>query len=114
MSSNMMAVSEKWRSIMNISKVQNGSELCISLEGRLDTTTSPQLEAEIKQSMDNVDSLIFDLGKLEYVSSAGLRVLLLAQRTMNKKQGNLVLKNVSEAVKEVLDLTGFSSIMKIQ
>lgn len=99
---------------MNITKTKNGTELCISLEGRLDTVTSPQLEVEIKQGLINIDSLIFDLAKLEYVSSAGLRVLLLAQRTMNNKQGKLVLKNVSEAVKEVLDLTGFSDIMKIE
>ena len=92
---------------MTISKNQDGNNLVIALEGRLDTTTSPDLEKELKESLDGIESLTFDLGALDYISSAGLRVLLSAQKTMNK-QGDMVVKNVSEEIMEVFEVTGFS------
>ena len=70
---------------MTINKNLSGNQLTIALEGRLDTTTAPELESELKMSLDNVNSLIFDLDKLDYISSAGLRVLLSAQKIMSKK-----------------------------
>ena len=98
---------------MTINKTQNGSELLLALSGRLDTTTAPQLEAELKNSLDGVTRLEMDFAGLEYISSAGLRVLLAAQKTMNK-QGEMVLRNVCEDIMEVFDITGFSDILKIQ
>ncbi len=98
---------------MNITKQQNGSELNVALEGRLDTTTAPQLEAELKPALEGITKLTFDFSKLEYISSAGLRVLLASQKIM-KKQGSMVIKNVNETVKEVFDLTGFSDILTIE
>ena len=80
---------------MTISNNLEGTRLTILLEGRLDTTTSPALEAELKQSLDGITELIFDFEKLEYISSAGLRILLAAQKVMNK-QGSMVVKNVNE------------------
>ena len=98
---------------MNINKVKDGDELTISLEGRLDTTTAPELDAEVKNSVDGVKSLVFDFEKLDYISSAGLRVILSAQKIMNK-QGSMVVKNVSEDINEVLTITGFSDILTIE
>ena len=98
---------------MTINKTQNGSELLLALGGRLDTTTAPQLEAELKSSLDGVTRLEMDFAGLEYISSAGLRVLLAAQKTMNK-QGEMVLRNVCDDIMEVFDITGFSDILKIQ
>jgi anti-sigma B factor antagonist len=98
---------------MTIEKKVNGTELEIALEGRLDTNSSPQLEAELKNSTDGIESLIFDLGKLEYISSAGLRVLLSAQKTMNK-QGKMAVRNANEDVMDVFDVTGFVDILTIE
>ena len=83
------------------------------LEGRLDTTTAPQFESEIKDSLEGVSSLIMDMAKLENISSAGLRVLLSAQKIMNK-QGSMVIKNSSEEINEIFDVTGFSDILTIE
>lgn len=99
--------------MLNIFKKNEGSELTISLEGRLDTITSPVLENELQSNLDGVDNLIFDLEKLQYISSAGLRVLLTAQKVMNK-QGSMVVRNASEDVREVFDVTGFSDILTIE
>jgi len=99
--------------MLNITKNANGSELKIILEGRLDTTTAPQLEAELNSSIAGVTDLKFDLEKLEYISSAGLRVLLSSQKTMNK-QGKMVITNASSEVKEIFDVTGFSDILTIE
>lgn len=98
---------------MTINKTQNGSELTIALEGRLDTTTAPQLDEEIKVSLDGVEKLSFDMAKLEYISSAGLRVLLSAQKVMNK-QGSMVVKNVSEEINEIFEVTGFVDILTLE
>lgn len=99
--------------MMNIVKQTAGSALTLALIGRLDTTTSPELEKEIKASISGVTELIFDFAELEYVSSAGLRVLLAAQKMMNK-QGKMVIRHVSETVMEVFDITGFSDILTIE
>lgn len=98
---------------MNIIKSQNGKTLNIALEGRLDTTTAPQLEAELKQSVGDNNELILDFAKLEYLSSAGLRVLLAAQKVM-KKQGKMVVRNVNDVIAEVFEVTGFSDILTIE
>lgn len=97
---------------MTISKNLEGTKLTILLEGRLDTTTSPTLEAELKQSLDGITELIFDFEKLDYISSAGLRVLLAAQKVMNK-QGSMIVKNVNEVISEVFEVTGFSDMLTI-
>lgn len=98
--------------MLNITKEQNGGVVFILLEGRLDTSTAPNLEEELKDSLKGISELVFDLSKLEYISSAGLRVLLSAQKTMNK-QGNMVVKNVSNSIMEIFDVTGFSDILTI-
>ena len=98
---------------MNINKIEKGTELIIELEGRLDTTTSPELEKELKQSLSGVTSLILDMDKLDYISSAGLRVLLSTQKEMNK-QGSMLVKNVNENIMEIFDVTGFVDILNIE
>ena len=84
----------------------------MAIEGRLDTTTAPQLEAELKASLDGITSLTMDLSALEYISCAGLRVLLRAQKIMNK-QGAMAVTGVSETVMEIFDVTGFSDFLNI-
>ncbi|MBQ7520855.1 MAG: STAS domain-containing protein [Clostridia bacterium] len=98
---------------MNITKQQNGTELILALEGRLDTVTSPQLEAELKASLDGADSLILDFSHLDYISSAGLRVLLSAHKAMAPK-GGMKVNHVNEIVREVFDVTGFSDILTVE
>lgn len=99
--------------MLNITKSSNANELKVVLEGRLDTATAPQLEAELGESLSGVTDLKFDFEKLEYISSAGLRVLLSTQKIMNK-QGSMVISNTSPEVKEIFDVTGFSDILKIE
>lgn len=99
--------------MLNINKNLNGSQLTVALTGRLDTTTSPELENELNASLEGVTDLVFDLKDLEYVSSAGLRVLLAANKKM-VKQGSMVVKNVSEDVMEIFDVTGFVDILTIE
>ena len=98
---------------MNIQRTLNGTALTVALEGRLDTTTAPRLEEVLRGSVDGVSRLVFDLENLEYISSAGLRVLLAMQKLMNR-QGEMVLQNVNEAVMEVFEVTGFSDILSIE
>jgi len=98
---------------MNIIKTTEGTTLNLALEGRLDTTTAPQLEAELKGSLDGVTELNMDFEKLEYLSSAGLRVILAAQKTMNK-QGKMVIRHVNETIREVFEVTGFIDILTIE
>ena len=98
---------------MTITKKQDGAALEIALEGRLDTTTSPMLENELKEALPGVTELTLDLEKLEYISSAGLRVLLAAQKTMSK-QGAMKLVNVNEIIMEIFEITGFSDILTIE
>ena len=99
--------------MLNIKKtIENGSALFL-LGGRLDTTTAPELESEIKSSLNGVSKLAFDLKDLEYVSSAGLRVLLSAQKIMNA-QGEMKIRNVNETIMEIFEVTGFSDILDIE
>ena len=100
---------------MQIISCRDVSTLNFALEGRLDTSTAPQLEGVLKTSLsDSITDIHFDFAKLEYISSAGLRVLLATQKTMNKRQGKVVFHNVNETIKEVFDITGFSSILTIE
>lgn len=98
---------------MNIIKTKEGSTLNLALEGRLDTTTAPQLEATLHGAMEGVTELNMDFEKLEYLSSAGLRVILSAQKTMNK-QGKMVIRYVNETIREVFEVTGFIDILTIE
>jgi len=98
---------------MKIEKKLKEKNLVIELEGRLDTTTAPQLEEELKNSLDGVKELTFDLSALEYISSAGLRVLLTAFKTMRNK-GKMKITNANELVREVFEVTGFSDFLPIE
>ena len=98
---------------MMIYKERNENTLTVSLEGRLDTSTAPALEKTLAGSLDGVSELVLDFSGLEYISSAGLRVLLSAQKTMNK-QGSMKLKNVNETIAEIFEVTGFSDILTVE
>jgi anti-sigma B factor antagonist len=98
---------------MTIEKNLNGTELTVTITGRLDTTTAPQLEAELKQSINGIEKLVLDFANLEYLSSAGLRVLLQAQKTMNK-QGEMIIKNVNDTINEIFEVTGFIDILTVE
>ena len=98
---------------MNIEIIANGSELTIKLTGRMDTTTAPKLEAELKLNIGGVEKLVLDFAALEYLSSAGLRVLLAAQKVMNK-QGEMVVRNVNETIAEIFEVTGFADVLTIE
>ncbi len=98
---------------MTITKNLNGKALEIALEGRLDTMTAPELEKELNRSLDGVKSLVLDFSKLDYISSAGLRVLLSEHKIMSARDGMKV-KNVNEIVQEVLEVTGFADILTIE
>lgn len=104
---------KKERTVMEIKKTKNGNELIFAIQGRLDTTTAPQFEAELKQNIDGVETLILDLVDLEYLSSAGLRVFLTAQKIMNK-QGEMIVRNANETISEIFEVTGFSDILTIE
>lgn len=98
---------------MTIDKTLNGADLTIAITGRLDTTTAPQLEAELKAALAGVKTLVLDFAGLQYLSSAGLRVLLSTQKMMNK-QGEMIVRNVNETIAEIFDVTGFSDILTIE
>ena len=98
---------------MTIEKNLNSTELTITIVGRLDTTTAPELETALKESFEGVEKLVLDFASLEYLSSAGLRVLLAAQKTMNK-QGKMIIKNVNETINEIFEVTGFIDILTIE
>ncbi len=98
---------------MKITKTMNGTNLTIALEGRLDTTTAPQLEKELQASLNGVTELTLDFSALEYISSAGLRVLLSAHKAMSGK-GGMKVTHVNEIVAEVFEVTGFTDILTIE
>ena len=98
---------------MKINTKQDGSALTIAVEGRLDTNTSPELETIVKESLGDVTELTFDLAELSYISSAGLRVLLTAHKTMMDK-GRMVVTNVTESVADIFEVTGFADILNIE
>ena len=99
--------------MLNIEKKTEGSSLTIALSGRLDTVTAPELEGALKESLNGVTELVIDMENLEYISSAGLRVLLAAQKAMNT-QGEMKVTKVSEVVMEVFQVTGFADILTIE
>ena len=99
--------------MLNIEKKTNGTELTVALTGRLDTTTAPELERELKENLDGVTALVIDMAALEYISSAGLRVLLSAQTIMGR-QGEMKVTHVSETIMEIFEVTGFSDILTIE
>ena len=99
--------------MLDIKKTLEAGSLNVVLDGRLDTTTAPELEQQIKEDIEGVKELTFDMEKLDYISSAGLRVLHSAQKIMSK-QGSMIVKNVSEEVKEIFEVTGFSDILTIE
>jgi len=99
--------------MLNLEKKMENGSLTVALEGRLDTSTSPELEKELKASLDGVTALTLDFEKLEYISSAGLRVLLTAQKTMNK-QGTMRILRVNDTIREIFEVTGFSDILTIE
>lgn len=98
---------------MTITKNVVGEQLTVVIEGRVDTTTAPTLEEEVKASVDGITELIFDFAKVDYISSAGLRVLLSMQKVMNK-QGSMVVKGANDDIKEIFDVTGFVDILNIE
>ena len=98
---------------MEITKNLNGKELVIGLIGRLDTTTAPKLDEELKTALDGISNLFLDLEELEYISSAGLRVILATEKVM-KKQGQMVIRKANETIMEVFEITGFADILTIE
>ncbi|MCR5346293.1 MAG: STAS domain-containing protein [Fretibacterium sp.] len=98
---------------MEITKTQNGTELELALEGRLDTVTSPELEAELDK-LEGVEKIVINTAKLEYISSAGLRVLLSTQKRMDRKGGSMTIRNVNEEIKEIFEVTGFDEILTLE
>ena len=98
--------------MLNIESKQNAAELSVALTGRLDTNTAPELEKTLNTSLDGVEMLFIDMEQLDYISSAGLRVLLAAQKTMNK-QGEMKVMHVNETILEIFEVTGFSDILTI-
>lgn len=98
---------------MTVTRTLEGTVLTLAIEGRIDTTTAPGLENEIKENIEGVTELVLDFAELAYLSSAGLRVLLSAQKQMNK-QGKMVIINVCETIMEVFEVTGFVDILTIE
>ena len=98
---------------MNIEQKKDGKALVLALEGRLDTVTAPELETALKDALADTEKLTFDFEKLDYISSAGLRVLLSAQKTMNR-QGTMKVIHANEMILEIFEVTGFSDILTIE
>ena len=98
---------------MKVTMNRNGNELIVSLEGRLDTLTSPELEEQLEPALDGVEKLVFDFAELKYISSAGLRVLLTAMQVM-EEQGEMIVKNVTSEVMEIFEVTGFIDDLNIE
>lgn len=98
---------------MTVYHTKNGNKVCIAVSGKIDTTNAHQFEAAVKELIEGASELTFDMNGLEYISSAGLRVLLVAQKTMNK-QGTMKLINVSKPIMEIFDITGFTDILTIR
>ena len=99
--------------MLKINKTTDAGKVNISLEGRLDTVTSPELEAELKETMDGISELTLDFAGLEYISSAGLRVLLAAQKIMSTK-GTMKVMHVNDVIMEIFEVTGFTDILAIE
>lgn len=99
--------------MLNIKKRIDNTTAVFNLEGRLDTTTAPELEKELKSSLDSITTLTLDMKALDYISSAGLRVLLFVQKNMDK-QGKMTIRNANETVMEIFEVTGFSDILNFE
>ena len=99
--------------MLKIQKTIDNGNAAFELEGRLDTVTAPELENELKGALDDVSELTLDFSRLEYISSAGLRVLLAAQKVMNR-QGSMKITNVNETIMEIFEVTGFTDILTIE
>ena len=99
--------------MLNINVTNENGAAVLAPEGRLDTVTAPELEAAVKEILPGLKTLTFDLEKLEYISSAGLRVLLSAQKSMSK-QGEMKVRNVNETISEIFEVTGFSDILTVE
>ena len=99
--------------MLNVDKKLEDDKLTVTIEGRLDTITSPDLEAQINESIENVKELVLDFAKVEYISSSGLRVLLAEQKVMNK-QGSMKVINVNDTIMEIFEVTGFTDILTIE
>ena len=98
---------------MVINQTRENDQLTVTVSGRLDTTTAPQLEAEMKDALDDVKELVIDFSDLDYISSAGLRILLAIQKKMNK-QGSMLVKGSNETIKEIFEVTGFTDILRLE
>ena len=98
---------------MTFTKIKTNKQLTILLEGRLDTTAAPLFEEELRNNIDSIESLVLDMEKLEYLSSAGLRVVLAAQKRMSN-QGRTLLKHVPEIIMDIFEVTGFVDILTIE
>ena len=99
---------------MNITKSVNGTVLTVTVSGRLDTSTAPNLETELKDSLNGITELVFDISGLDYISSAGLRVLLSALKAMNAQKGTMRVTGANEMIREIFDVTGFSDILILE
>ena len=99
--------------MLNITKTIENGTASIAVEGRLDTVTAPRLEEAIKESLDGVTTMLLDFEKLEYISSAGLRVLLSAQKAMSR-QGEMKILNICETIQDIFEVTGFSEILTVE
>ena len=100
--------------MLNLNVTKDGETLCVALEGRLDTVSSPELEECLREDLPGMTLLVLDFEKLDYISSAGLRVLISALREMRKKHGSMKLIHVSEIIMEIFEVTGFSDILTIE
>ena len=98
---------------MTTERTITGKTLVIKVSGRLDTTTAPQLEEELNENLGSKELLILDFKELEYLSSAGLRVILAAQKIMNK-QGKMIVKNINETISDIFEVTGFMDILTVE
>ena len=101
------------RVMLNIEKTRDGDKMVITVEGKIDTTSAPEFEKAVKGEIEEIRELTIDLGKLEYISSAGLRVLLASQKIMNK-QGNMVVKNPNDVIMDIFEMTGFADLLNIE
>ena len=99
--------------MLDIKKTLENETLTLALKGRLDTTTAPQLETQLKEHMARIKHLVLDFAELEYISSAGLRVLLAAQKVM-QKQGSMKVTHVNEVIAEIFEITGFNEILTVE
>ena len=99
---------------MEITKTTDGSKLTVAITGRIDTQTAPQLEASLKESVENVTDLVLDFAEVVYISSAGLRTVVTAQNWMDQKKGTMVIKNVGKNIMSIFKVTGFDSFLTIE